>query len=71
MQGKLQVFLNETVEDAEMEAYHTSKNVELIVVTVFEGIPTKETILQEVINFRNKFRIGFLNIAYLHSIHTT
>jgi hypothetical protein len=39
---KLQLFPNEKIENAEMKAYHTSKDIELIIVNVFEWIPTKD-----------------------------
>ena len=47
---KLQLFLNRTIKNAETKAYHTSKDIELIIVTVFEWIPTKKPTWQEVIN---------------------
>jgi len=36
MQRKLKLFLNQAIKNVEMKAYHTSKGIELVIVTFFE-----------------------------------
>jgi hypothetical protein len=51
MRRKLQLFLNQTIKNAEIKAYNASKDIELVIVTVFEWIPMKEASWLEVIDF--------------------